>query len=165
MNKMKDEIVKFYDKCRLHFYMQVFSRFENREATLTTVESFSMECIQALDHPTIAEFADMMNISSSNAAYRVSSLVRKGYLKRIQSNEDARMFYLEPTAKFMKYYKINTEYLETVVRRCRARFSDEDYNKLSEYLHIINTELMPELNLTKFKRKTNEWNDKEYRNK
>ena len=113
--------------------------------------------------------ADCISICRCSLVSRTEKLrlphVRKGYLKRIQSNEDARMFYLEPTAKFMKYYKINTEYLETVVRRCKARFSEEDYNRLSEYLHIINTELMPELNLTKFKRKTNEWSSKEYRNK
>ena len=30
---------------KLHFYKQIFSRFEDREATLTTVESFCMEVI------------------------------------------------------------------------------------------------------------------------
>ena len=37
-----------YTKFKLHFYQQVFSKFENREATLTTVESFCMEVIVAL---------------------------------------------------------------------------------------------------------------------
>ena len=31
-----------YTKFKLHFYKQIFSRFEDREATLTTVESFCM---------------------------------------------------------------------------------------------------------------------------
>ena len=37
-----------YTKFKLHFYKQIFSRFEDREATLTTVESFCMEVIMAL---------------------------------------------------------------------------------------------------------------------
>ena len=37
-----------YTKFKLHFYKQVFNKFETREATLTTVESFCMEVIMAL---------------------------------------------------------------------------------------------------------------------
>ena len=40
---------KVYTKFKLHFYKQIFSRFEDREATLTTVESFCMEVIMALE--------------------------------------------------------------------------------------------------------------------
>lgn len=36
---------RVYTKFKLHFYKQIFSRFEDREATLTTVESFCMEVI------------------------------------------------------------------------------------------------------------------------
>ncbi len=149
---LKNEILNIYDKCRLHFYMQVFSRFENREATLTTVESFSMECIMALDHPTIAEFANMMNISSPNAAYRVNSLVQKGYVKKVRSKEDARTYFLEPTKKYLSYYRMNASYLDSVVERCKERFSEEEINQFTEYLHIVNSELMPELDLSQFKR-------------
>ena len=149
---LKNEILNIYDKCRLHFYMQVFSRFENREATLTTVESFSMECIMALDQPTIAEFANMMNISSPNAAYRVNSLVQKGYVKKVRSKEDARIYFLEPTKKYLSYYRINASYVDTVVERCKERFSEEEFNQFTEYLHIVNSELMPELDLSRVKR-------------
>ena len=31
-----------YTKFKLHFYQKVFQRFETREASLTTVESFCM---------------------------------------------------------------------------------------------------------------------------
>ena len=43
-----------YTKFKLHFYKQIFSRFEDREATLTTVESFCMEVIMALGEPSSA---------------------------------------------------------------------------------------------------------------
>ena len=58
-----------YTKFKLHFYQQIFSKFENREATLTTVESFCMEVILALGQPTIAEFSKLMNLSTPNASY------------------------------------------------------------------------------------------------
>ena len=48
--RMLDQaFAEVYSKFKLHFYKKVFSRFEGREASLTTVESFCMEIIQALD--------------------------------------------------------------------------------------------------------------------
>lgn len=151
IRSLEQEFSAIYDKFRLHFYSQIFSRFENREATLTTVESFSMDCIMAMDHPTVAEFAAMMNISAPNAAYRVNSLVQKGYLKKVQSKEDARIFYLEPSEKYMSYYGISLDYLDTVAARCRERFSEEDYIKLVSMLHIVNRDLMSELDMRRFR--------------
>jgi DNA-binding MarR family transcriptional regulator len=145
------EINDFYNKFRLHFFMKVFSKFENREATLTTVESFSMEGIMALGEPTVSEFARMMGISAPNAAYKINSLIQKGYVEKIQSENDHREYHLRPTQKFMNYYNLNFEYLDTVTKRIRERFSGEDYEKLESMMHIINTELMPELDLDRFK--------------
>ena len=34
-----------YTKFKLHFYRSVFGRFQKREASLTTVETFCMEII------------------------------------------------------------------------------------------------------------------------
>ena len=77
-----------YTKFKLHFYQNVFQRFATREATLTTVESFCMEGIMAMGEPTIAEFSRMMGISTPNAAYKIGSLVKKGYVEKIQSTTD-----------------------------------------------------------------------------
>lgn len=75
---LRDAIQDLYNKFRIYFYMQVFAKFEKREASLTTVESYSVECIKALGEPTVQEFAIMMGISAPNAAYKVNALVQKG---------------------------------------------------------------------------------------
>ncbi|MCR4833537.1 MAG: MarR family transcriptional regulator [Butyrivibrio sp.] len=148
LNKVLSDI---YSKLRVSFYMKIFANFENREATLTMVEAFSMECIMALDEPTVAEFARMMNISAPNAAYRVGQLVQKGYIEKIQSKTDQREYHLRPTQKFINYFNINTSYIDTICERCKDKFSEEDYNKLVELLSVIDDELMPELHLERFK--------------
>ncbi|MGI6118139.1 MAG: MarR family transcriptional regulator [Bilifractor sp.] len=142
---LSEELNEIYNKFRLHFFMSVFSRFETREATLTTVESFSMEGIMSLGEPTVSEFARMMGISAPNAAYKINSLIQKGYVKKIQSKDDRREYHLRPTEKFMRYYNVNYDYLKKVAGRIRKRFSPEDYEKFESMLQIINTELMPEL--------------------
>lgn len=134
-----------YSALRVYFYMQIYSKFETKEATLTAVESFSMECIKYLGEPTVTEFAHLMGISSPNAAYKVNSLVKKGYIEKKQSKSDKREYHLCPTEKYMKYYRISQEYINTVVDRCKKRFSKKELEDLDSMMQIIKTELMPEL--------------------
>lgn len=136
-----------YTKFKLHFYQQIFSKFANREATLTTVESFCMEVILALGQPTIAEFSKLMNLSTPNASYKINNLVKKGYLKKVQSSADKREYHLVPTKKYIDYYNISYAYLQEVVDRAKQRFTPEDLQKLEQMLHIVSDELMPEIPL------------------
>lgn len=139
------EFSNVYTKFKLHFYQKVFSRIQDREASLTTVEAFCMEIIHALDKPTVNEFASFVNISPPNAAYKVNSLVKKGYLTREQSDDDKREYHLCVTQKYNDYYNISYHYLSTVMDRIQRRFSPEDVERLEAVLHIISNELMPEI--------------------
>ena len=134
-----------YTKFKLHFCQEVFSRFQNREASLTAVETFCMEIIMALEEPTINEFASFVNISSPNAAYKVNSLIQKGYVEKIRSNQDRREYHLRPTQKYMDYYNISTGYLHTVMERINKRFTAEEARQLDRFLQIVGSELMPEV--------------------
>ena len=136
-----------YTKFKLHFYQEIFRRFQDREASLTTVETFCMESIMALGRPTVNEFATFMCISPPNAAYKVNSLVKKGYIRKIQSPSDRREFHLEVTQKYIDYYNISSNYMSEVMDRIMARFSPEDCGKLEEILTVVGRELMPEVPL------------------
>ena len=136
-----------YTKFKLHFYKEIFQRFQTREASLTTVETFSMECIKALGNPTINEFASFMCISPPNAAYKVNSLIKKGYVRKVQSTVDRREFHLEVTQKYMDYYNLSANYMREVMARIFRRFGPEDCAKMEEMLRIISEELMPEIEI------------------
>lgn len=136
-----------YTKFKLHFYQQVFGQFENREATLTTVETFCMEVIMALGNPTVAEFSNLMHLSTPNASYKINNLVKKGYVEKVQSSTDKREYHLHPTKKYIEYYSISYAYLQQVVDRAKKRFTPEDLQKLEQMLRIVSDELMPEIPL------------------
>ena len=142
---MRDAFHNVYTKFKLHFYQKVFERWEDREATLTTVETFCMEIIYAMKNPTVNEFASVANLSSPNAAYKVNSLVKKGYLRKIQSKEDKREYHLEPTEKYIDYYNISYHYMDTVMDRIQNRFTKEEQEQLEKFLTIVSEELMPEI--------------------
>ena len=144
---LKHAFFNVYTKFKLHFYQEIFLRFQNREASLTTVETFCMESILALGSPTVNEFASFMRISPPNAAYKVNSLVKKGYINKVQSPDDRREYHLEVTQKYLDYYNISASYMVEVMDRIAARFSPEDCAKLEEMLTIVNQELMPEVDI------------------
>lgn len=144
---LKYAFFNVYTKFKLHFYQEIFRRFQDREASLTTVETFCMETIQALGNPSVNEFASFMRISPPNAAYKVNSLIKKGYIRKVQSPEDRREYHLEVTQKYIDYYNISSSYMVEVMDRIAKRFSPEDCAKLEEMLNIVSRELMPEVKL------------------
>ena len=144
---LEDSFDEVYTKFKVHFYQEIFSRFQGREATLTAVETFCMEIILALGEPTINEFASFVRISSPNAAYKVNSLIQKGYVEKIRSDHDRREYHLRPTQKYMDYYNISSRYRREVMGRIKERFTAEEAAQLDRMLQVVGEELMPEVRL------------------
>ena len=95
----------------------------------------------------VDEFASFMRISPPNAAYKINSLIRKGYVQKIQSEHDKREYHLQVTQKYKEYYNISNDYVHVVTERMRERFTPDECAKLEEMLTIISKELMPEIRL------------------
>ena len=88
-----------------------------------------------------------MRISAPNATYKVNSLIRKKYLRKVRSAQDKREYHLEVTQRYLDYYNISTTYVSEVVDRITARFPEADCAKLEEILQVMSRELMPEVDL------------------
>lgn len=136
--------VEIYDKFKLKFYRSVFELVREREGSLSAMEAFSLEVINMLSEPTVGQFADFLNISQSNATYKVNSLIKKGYLERQNSQTDRREYHLVLSEKYYNYARLMSSYEMQVIERIKQRFSKEDLENLDRMLKIISTELMPE---------------------
>ena len=137
-----DSFNKVYTKFKLHFYKEVFKKWRDREVSLTTVETFCMEIIHALGKPTVSEFASFTSLSSANAADKINNLVKKGYLNKVQSDEDKRIYYLEVTKKYIDYYNISNQYLKEVMSKLEDRFTTEENKVLEKMLRVMSEEIM-----------------------
>ena len=141
---LEKSFLEVYDKFKLQFYRKVFEHVRERDGSLSAMEGFSLEVIKMLNQPTVSQFADFLNISQSNATYKVNNLIKKGYLERQNSQVDRREYHLVLSEKYYRYMELLTSYELQVVQRMKARFSPEDADKLDEMLRIISTELMSE---------------------
>ena len=132
------------DRFRFQFFRRIFDQVREREGSLTAMEAFSVEIIDLLNAPTIGQFADFLNISQSNATYKVNSLMRKGYLVRQNSDIDRREYHLVLSEKYRNYMTILTSYENTVTQRMKERFTEEELDTFDRMLRVMADELMPE---------------------
>ncbi len=149
MSEMRDSnpLSAVYSKFRALYYRDVLHKVKLRELSLTTSEVYCVDIIHNLNKPTIQEFSNFIGISSPNATYKVNSLIKKGYLKKVQSETDKREYYLDVTEKYYRYYNINQKYLDIIENRLRETLSEEEFNIFNNTLIKIYDELIPEIPL------------------
>ena len=136
-----------YNKFKLQFYRRVFELVRERDGSLSAMEAFSLEVIYMLGQPTVSQFADFLNISQSNATYKVNNLIKKGYLERQNSTVDRREYHLILSEKYYTYMNLYANYELIVMRRVAERFPPEDVAVFDRILQVMSDELMPECKL------------------
>ena len=120
-----------YKEFRLQLYKHIFEIVGERAGSLSATEFFAAEVIYLLGSPTIGRFAEYLNISSTNAAYKIKSLAEKGYITKTQT-EDKRTFRVSVTEKFTKYYHSQDSYGAFILSKLKKRFSEEELQKVDE---------------------------------
>ena len=138
---LQDNFLEVYDKFKLEFFRRIFELVRERESAM---EAFSIEVIHALNEPTIGRFAEFLNISQSNATYKVNSLIKKGYLKKQNSDTDRREYHLVLSEKYYNYTDIMRGYVKTVLDRIENSFAPGEIELFSNMLMRISAEMMPE---------------------
>ena len=141
---MESSFIEVYDKFKLEFFRRIFELVREREGSLSAMEAFSIEVIHALHEPTVGQFAEFLNISQSNATYKVNNLIKKGYLIRQNSETDRREYHLILSDKYYGYTDIMRSDVDTVVGRIRKSFTPEEAKQFGDMLDRISNEMMPE---------------------
>jgi len=139
---LEDSFMSVYDKFVMEFFRRIFEMVKEREGSLSAMEAFSVEVIHELHEPTIGQFADFLNISQSNATYKVNSLIKKGYIEKQNSTTDRREYHLVLSDKYYRYTGLMRDYIGTVTGRIEKAFPQEDVDKFSSMLSRISAELM-----------------------
>lgn len=139
---LEESFVELYDKFALEFFKRVFELVKEREGSLSAMEAFSVEVIHQLHEPTIGQFADFLNISQSNATYKINSLIKKGYIEKQNSLTDRREYHLVLAEKYYKYTGQMSTYLDKIAQKVESEFTAEEVENLSQMLHRIATQMM-----------------------
>ncbi|NLW53756.1 MAG: MarR family transcriptional regulator [Clostridiaceae bacterium] len=144
---LEDNLHDIYLKLKLYYYRRIFRKISDSESdSLTALEAFCAEAIYGLGQPTLTEFANFINVSQPNAAYKVANLEKKGYVKKTKSSEDGRIVHLSVTDKFLQIYGTSERYVSILAKRLKRKYSDEEIGKFSEIMQDISDNMMTEVN-------------------
>ena len=138
-----DEI---YRKAKLYTYHRIFRKIATKdEDSLTALEVLSLDLIQGMNQPTQTEFARYINVSMPNATYKINSLEKKGYLTKIQSEEDGRIFYLQVTEKTKELLGTSERYTNILYRRLKREFSTDELEVFERVINKVSSQFMREV--------------------
>lgn len=144
---LENSLHDIYIKLKLYYYRRIFRRISDNEAgSLTALEVFCAEAIYGLGQPTLTEFANFINVSQPNAAYKVANLEKKAYVKKTKSSEDGRIVHLSVTDKFLQLYGSSERYVSILTKRLKKKYSEEEIEKFSEIMQDISDNMMTEVN-------------------
>ena len=135
---LAEAVSELYKNLRLSHYRNLFGQLREKAGSLSATEAFSAEVIYLLDRPTIGEFAEFIGISQPNASYKVNSLVTKGYLERVNSDDDHREAHLYVTKKFLDYYGQQLPDMKGAVSSALNSFTEPEVQLLSRLLGKLN---------------------------
>ena len=121
-------------RMRLGFLRKMFITVREESRDLTPMEIFCLESIEAMERPTISQFARFTGISQSNATYRVNCLIRKGYVDRVPSDRDRREYHLELTDKFRGCGHAFEQSCRVLSKRIALHMTREEVEKLTAIL-------------------------------
>lgn len=134
---LEERFEALYLQFRVNFIRRALATQGEREESLTTSESFCVEIIHLLDRPTITQFAGFLGVSIPNATYKINSLVKKGYVLKLPSDEDRREYHLQVTDKFLSYYGLNNEDNARLMRDIRSTFSEPEIAQLETVIDKV----------------------------
>ena len=137
-----EAVSDLYRNLRLSHYRNLFGQLREKAGSLSATEAFSAEVIYLLNRPTIGEFADFIGISQPNASYKVTSLVTKGYLERVCSDDDHREAHLHVTKKFLDYYGRQLPDMKSAVSSALTSFTEQEIELLNRLFHKLNRHLV-----------------------
>ena len=123
-----------YERLKLEFYREVFCAGHDWGVLADAMR-------RELDRG--GQFAEFLNISRSNATYKIANLIRLGYVRKERSGPDRREYYLVLTDKYYANAALLDDYVAALVERIRARFTPKEITELAHMLDVISTELMP----------------------
>ena len=147
-NSIERDFEVIYNEFRLRLYKHIFGIIGEKAGSLSATEYFSAEVVYLLGNPTVTEFAEYLNISSPNAAYKVRSLIEKGYLVKTQT-EDKRSYRLSVTEKFTRYYHKEDSYGTYITKMLEKRLTEEEM----KYVGRIFRKYIEQINIEKEKEK------------
>lgn len=106
-------------------------------SNLTMNQFICLNALADLENPIVSELAKTMNLAKPTVTNTVNSLVADGYVDKVQSSEDRRVFYLRITRKGHKIISAHDQIHRSLARELTKPLSPAEVSQLLSLLGKI----------------------------
>lgn len=107
-----------------------FSNISHTTILYLNIIAFKEKC-------TVSMIAKLLNITKSAVTIKVNELVKKGYVKKIQSKQDKRIFYLKISDEVKDIFDKYDSIFFTIQDKMKENFSVEQIKNFYEIIEFI----------------------------
>ena len=118
------------------YFLRIFIDNPNG-ISLEDCEKVNNAITDLLDDANYIKQQYFLEVSSPNVSYKIKNLIQKGYLNKVMDEKDRRIFHLEVTDKFKKFYNKNDYSGMFVIDKIEKMFDSSELKRLEELLDLI----------------------------
>lgn len=104
---------------------------------ITMNQMHYLETIGELESPTFGDLAEKLAVTPPSVSAIVKKLIKAGYLKKEQSQEDGRVYFLHLTKKGSRFNQLHNEVHQVLARTITENLSPEEIKNLAVLLGKI----------------------------
>lgn len=119
-------------------------KFSTSIPEVTVNEEYYLEILCSLGKPTFTEFAEKAEITRPAASQIIKKLADKGYVEKVQSKKDKRVYFIKTNNEIKNYFQECDIYLDEIYESCLSLLNkNEKYHfknilaKINVFLHEI----------------------------
>ena len=98
-----------------------------------------LEIIAQLDQPTFSELAEKLAVSKPSVTAIVQRLIKLGYVKKVQSQEDLRVYHIVLTIKGQQFTEMHDKTHQLLAERLTQNLNKQDIHQLAVLLKKVIT--------------------------
>ena len=96
-----------------------------------------LEAIAQLENPTFSDLAEKLAVTKPSVTALVRKLIRMGYIQKIQSQEDLRVYHIALAPKGQQFTQMHENIHQVLAERLTQNLSDLDIQQLNALLYKI----------------------------
>ncbi|MGE5391419.1 MAG: MarR family winged helix-turn-helix transcriptional regulator [Deltaproteobacteria bacterium] len=113
-------------------------------SNLTMNQFICLNALAELENPMVSELAKTMNLAKPTVTNTVNNLVADGFVDKVQSSEDKRVFFLKVTRKGHKIISAHDEIHRSLARELTKPLSPDEVGQLMYLLGKIVESIDPD---------------------
>lgn len=112
---------------------------QEKFSNLSMRQLLYLETIAQMERPTFSELADQLDVTKPSVTALVKKLMKMGYVKKVQSQEDLRVYHIVLTTKGEQFTKMHDQTHRLLAERLTQNLNEQEIHQMAVMLKKVIT--------------------------